>query len=227
MKISRIANFNAGGERGAKADQFTYWLWHDTIKTQILNWSEKGRNHMIASVVRFQPGQIPAVLCPVRVTNPARQSGSGFWPGLEPNQNKPLVKTLTAGGLPRPIANTTFISISSICNPINNCWVTLKNGQFLAWFHSNATNSAWIPNWRMGVDRVSKRASCTYISYCDMIRTHMPNWSQSSGFAKISNEPRIRGFDVVWYFDGAKSVAMVPVRLQPRTRTEPPSWNHC
>jgi len=55
-----------------------------------------------------EPGQRTAGLCPVRVTNLARQSGSGFWPGLEPNQTKPQVKTWTAGGLPWPVANTSY-----------------------------------------------------------------------------------------------------------------------
>jgi len=44
--------------------------------------------------------------CPVRVTTPARQSGSGFWPGLEPNRTEPPAKNQTAGGLPGPVANT-------------------------------------------------------------------------------------------------------------------------
>jgi len=50
----------------------------DTIRTRILNWSQRSRNRMIGTAVPFQPGQIPAILCPVRVTNPPRQSGSGF-----------------------------------------------------------------------------------------------------------------------------------------------------
>jgi len=34
-------------------------------------------------------------LGPVWVTTPPRHSGSGYWPGLEPNRTKPLVKTRT------------------------------------------------------------------------------------------------------------------------------------
>jgi len=38
---------------------------------------------------------------------PPRSSGSGFWTVLEPNRTVFLVQTRTAGGLPRPVANTT------------------------------------------------------------------------------------------------------------------------
>ena len=41
-------------------------------------------------------------LRPVRVTTPRRQTGSGFWPGLEPNWNGLLVNSWTG-----PVANTT------------------------------------------------------------------------------------------------------------------------
>jgi len=38
--------------------------------------------------------------------NPPKQSGSGFWPGLEANRTEPPVKTPTGGGLPGPVADT-------------------------------------------------------------------------------------------------------------------------
>jgi len=38
---------------------------------------------------------------------PPRCSGSGFWMGLEPNRTVLVVWTRTAGGLPRPVTNTT------------------------------------------------------------------------------------------------------------------------
>jgi len=38
---------------------------------------------------------------------PPRCSGSGFWSGLEPNPTVSAVRTLTTGGLPGPVANTT------------------------------------------------------------------------------------------------------------------------
>ena len=37
---------------------------------------------------------------------PPRVCGSGFWPVLEPNRHVFAVQTRTAGGLPRPVANT-------------------------------------------------------------------------------------------------------------------------
>jgi len=39
--------------------------------------------------------------------NPANTKRVRFWPGLEPNQTKLPFKSRTAGGLPRPVANTT------------------------------------------------------------------------------------------------------------------------
>ena len=38
---------------------------------------------------------------------PVKTKRVGFWPCLEPNRTEPPVKTRTAGGLPRPVANTT------------------------------------------------------------------------------------------------------------------------
>jgi len=111
--ISRIANLNAGGETAAKAEQFTYWPCHDTIKTQLLNLSQSCRKPIFGMVVRFQPGQILTVLRPVRVKNPPRQSGWGLWPCLEPIRNKPLVKTWTTGGLPGPVGNTRLGALTT------------------------------------------------------------------------------------------------------------------
>jgi hypothetical protein len=39
--IHCIAYLKVGGEREAKTAQSTYWSCHDTIRTQMLNWSEK------------------------------------------------------------------------------------------------------------------------------------------------------------------------------------------
>jgi len=39
---------------------------------------------------------------------PPRSSGSGFWKGLEPNRTVFPIQTRTAGGLPGPVANTTY-----------------------------------------------------------------------------------------------------------------------
>jgi len=43
--ISRIANRNARGERAARTAQFTYWSYHDMIRTQISSLSQRFRNH--------------------------------------------------------------------------------------------------------------------------------------------------------------------------------------
>ena len=113
MNISRIANLKAGGEWVSTA-QSTYWSCHDTIRTQLLNWSEICRNRKFGTAVRFQPGQIHAVLCPGRVTTRQDHCGSGFWPGLEPNRTEPPVKTQSAGGLPGPFANTTHSTSTAL-----------------------------------------------------------------------------------------------------------------
>ena len=47
---------------------------------------------------RFGPGK-----------NSPRHSGSGFWPGNDPNATKKLAKNRAAGGLPGPDANTRYI----------------------------------------------------------------------------------------------------------------------
>jgi len=57
----------------------------------------------------------------------------------------------------------SFTSHSPICDPITICWVALKNGFFLALFHSNSTNSNRIAYWRMGGERACKTAIlCIY-----------------------------------------------------------------
>jgi len=73
-------------------------------------------------------------LCPVQVTNPPRQSGSGCWPVLEPNRTEPLVNTRTASGLPGPIANTSHDAILLAMQYLNYkafILFTLRSGQLL------------------------------------------------------------------------------------------------
>jgi len=103
----------------------------------------------------------------------------------------------------------------------------VKLCQKLGIFQSDAMNSDWIANWRMGGERASKTASFTYISYCDTIRTQILNWSQSCEFATMWNRPKYCGFGADRFFDGVKPVATVPVRFQPGPGTEPPLWNRC
>jgi len=79
----------------------------------------------------------------------------------------------------------SFTSSSSICDPINIRWVAAKKRRKLGVFRSDATNIDWIAKWRIGGGRACKTASLTYISYCDMIRTQILNWSPSSEFAKM------------------------------------------
>ena len=77
--ISQIANLIAGDERAHKIGQSAYSSCHDTIRTQILNCGQSGRNRTIGTAVRFQPGQKPAGLCPVRVTTRQDLGSSVSW----------------------------------------------------------------------------------------------------------------------------------------------------
>jgi hypothetical protein len=77
--ISQIANLIAGGERAHQLGQSAYSSCHDTIRTQILNCGQSGRNHTIGTAVRFQTGQKPAGICPVRVTTCQDLGGSVSW----------------------------------------------------------------------------------------------------------------------------------------------------
>jgi len=99
---------NTGGDRAHNSAKSTYWSCHSTIRTHILNWRQSCRNRKFGTAVQFQPGQIPAVLSRCQVITRQDTCGSGNWPGLEPNQTKLPVKTRTAGGLPGPVANTTY-----------------------------------------------------------------------------------------------------------------------
>jgi len=118
-------------------------------------------------------------------------------------------------------------SYPQLCDPINIRRVTANNAQCLVLFHSNSKNIDQITKWRIGGERACKPASFTYISYCDTIRTQVPNWSQNSEFAKFCNQPINRNFSVVQSFDGAEHAATVPVRLQPGPGTKLQIWNGC
>jgi hypothetical protein len=55
--IGWIGNLNVGGQRVVHFVQSTYWSCHDTITTQILNYSPSCRNHNMELVVAI-PNQI-------------------------------------------------------------------------------------------------------------------------------------------------------------------------
>jgi hypothetical protein len=55
---------------------------------------------------RFLPGQKTQAFGSDLVTNPPSHTGSGFWPGNDPNWTEPPAKNRTAGGLPGPVTNT-------------------------------------------------------------------------------------------------------------------------
>jgi len=63
-------------------------------------------------MIRVQPGQKTAGLCPVRVTTPPRHSGLGFGPGLELDRTERQVKTRTTGVLPGPVRNTNHAHLA-------------------------------------------------------------------------------------------------------------------
>jgi len=107
MNIARIPNLNARGERAHKTAEFTCWPWHDTIRTQKLNWSQRCGSLIVRTTVRFQPRQNPTDICPVRVTNPPRWRVWCFWPGLKPNRTEPLAKNSNECRLHGPAANTS------------------------------------------------------------------------------------------------------------------------
>jgi len=75
--IGQIANLKAGGERAHNTAPSTYWPYHNTIRTHILNLNQMSRNRIFVTMVLFQPFQKPMVQCLVRATTSSRESGSG------------------------------------------------------------------------------------------------------------------------------------------------------
>jgi len=82
MNIGRIANLRAGGERGAGTAQSADLSCHDTIRTQILNWSSNCEVEMPGFAGKTGP--IPTVRV-VSVVKPIARSGF-VW---NRNQNRP------------------------------------------------------------------------------------------------------------------------------------------
>jgi len=66
-----------------------------------------------------------------------------------------------------------------------------------------------------------------YMSYCDMIRMQMLDWSQSCGLAKLWNWPKNRWFHAVRFIEGIKPIATVPAWFQPGPGTNLRIWNRC
>ena len=91
----------------------------------------------------------------------------------------------------------SFTSFSPLCDPINIRCITAKNAQFLSYFHCNLLKIDQIAKWRIGGETACKTASFMYISYFDLIRTEILNWSQSSELANLWNWPKYRGFSAV------------------------------
>jgi hypothetical protein len=77
MNIGQIANLKAGGERAQYPVQSMNWPYHDTIGTQLLNWSQQCSNCTVETADRFQPAQKLTLLCPVRGTIPRMLNRSG------------------------------------------------------------------------------------------------------------------------------------------------------
>jgi len=73
------------------------------IRTQILNWCQSCRNRKVGTAVRFQPGQKPTVICPVRVTT--RQDIAGRVFGRVWNRTEPIIRSKPGplAGYPDPL----------------------------------------------------------------------------------------------------------------------------
>jgi hypothetical protein len=106
--IDWSSNWRPRGERARKTASLTYRTCRDKIRTRKLNWSYNDGNCKFEPESRFQPGQKTAGLRAVCVTTPPRQSRLDFWTVREPNRTVYLVQIRTAGGLPGPVANTTY-----------------------------------------------------------------------------------------------------------------------
>jgi hypothetical protein len=98
MNFGPIVNLTAGGKREARSAYPTYSSCRDMSGTQTLNLSQSWMTLNNRTAVQLQTGQKTAGFCPDRVTNTPRHRGSGFWPGLEPNQTELPVNARTPGG---------------------------------------------------------------------------------------------------------------------------------
>jgi hypothetical protein len=105
--IGQIENVTAGGERAHRTSQSAYWLCHDTICTQILNW-----NHIWGNVGETMKSNCDVIISLPKTprfmsglgNNPALSTKfvflGGSWPGLgsmvqfQPRRNLELLLTL-------------------------------------------------------------------------------------------------------------------------------------
>jgi len=98
--IGRIAILNAGGERAAKTAQSTYWSCHDSIRTQILNWSQRSAKVVRTIIwnrgpVSTRPKKRGVMSGPGNNTAKTERGGFLAGSGTEPNR--------TAGQNPDPL----------------------------------------------------------------------------------------------------------------------------
>jgi len=114
------------GEWASQTASFTYIiLWYDHNSNTELEPKFCVREN--DARLHGEPGQKTVGLCLVRVPTPARQSGLGFWPCLEPNQNEPWATNRSARGLPGTFANTNNnmlkLLIATNTGARSHCWV--------------------------------------------------------------------------------------------------------
>jgi hypothetical protein len=147
------------------------------------------------------------------INSPKRTDHAVFWavPHCRKLWSSIEIKYLSCGRITiwyirkRCSFRCAFTSNCPIRDPMTICWVALKITSFLALFHSNSMNCGRIANWRMGGERSSKTAYCTDKLYCDMISTQIPNWIQSTEFAKL------RLCSMIYL--AKKTAGLCPVRL--------------
>jgi len=74
------------GGGAAYTSQFMYWSCHNTIRTQILNWSQSCRNHKLEPLSSFNVAKKPQVYARFGLLG-----GSWPGPGLTPGNLEPLL----------------------------------------------------------------------------------------------------------------------------------------
>jgi len=77
-----------------------YWSFHDTMRTQMLNWTHSRKNSKFITAVWSWPSWNTVGICQVRVMNPPIEHGSGFSQGNELNWTELQASYCTARGFP-------------------------------------------------------------------------------------------------------------------------------